>query len=139
MQVAADISRVYFDPPVFGQINPVSSTGRRATYLYTEITEICRKLRDAGWDHRAIVVERKLYPNGSLAMFDMANPKQWGFVQQLNQIAAVDRAYVPIKVQWFEGSISEHWPEDLFLIHCSETQSSLDNLFKATLENDPPV
>jgi hypothetical protein len=136
----AELSHVHFDPPISFQVGPATAAGRKNAYLYTEITEIVRKLRVAGWDHRAIVVERKLYPSGFLATFDMVKPQNWGVVQQLNQTAPSDRDYRPLRVIWFEdGTISEHWPEDLFLVHESETQTDLEDQFKAELSSDPPV
>lgn len=140
MQVAPPVStRVYIDPPVFGQINPPAPTGRKAVYEHHEITAICRELRDAGYDSRAIVVKRRLYANGMPADFDMAQPRNWGFVTELQTYAPHLQAYVPIKVKWVDGSESKHWPEELFLLYWATTQTELSSRFKRQLEDDPPV
>jgi hypothetical protein len=138
--VAVEQCRVYYDAPVCIQINPVSANGRKVQYLYTEITEICRKLRMAGWDTHAIVVKREVYPSGFLAMYEMRKPAKWGVVTQLNHTAPTDRPYVPLKVTWFmDGTVSDHWPEDLFMVMESMSQHELEQQFKAELNSDPPV
>lgn len=134
-----DPCRVYFDKPVFAEIGPPKPAGRASHYSYHEITDIVKKLRTAGWDVRAIVVERKFYSNGLPASYDMALPKNWGFVTELRSSAVVNQIYYPLKVRWVAGHESNHWPEDLFLLYESETQTDLEHQMKAQLDSDPPV
>lgn len=142
MSVAvAEPARVYFDPPVCFQVNPPTVNGRKAQYLYGEVTEIARKLRMAGWDHRAIVVKRQFYAgSGWPNMTEMAKTSSWGAVLQITTTVSADRPYLPLKVVWFvDGSITEHWPEELFLVHESMTQTELDKQFTAEKASDPCV
>lgn len=132
-------SRVYIDPPVFGQINPPAPAGRQTQYAFHEITTICRELRGVGWDARAIVVKRRFYTNGQPAEYELAQPKNWGFVTELAQFVPHNRDYKPIKVAWVDGTVDYYWPEDLFLIENSRTQTELATTFKRQMNDDPPV
>lgn len=136
---AVEQCRVYFDPPVFGEIGPPKPVGRPNHHTYHEISNIVKRLRECGWDTRAIVVERKFYSNGLPATYDLTQPKNWGFVSELRSSAVVNQIYYPLKIVWVDGHTSNHWPEDLFLLYESENQYDLEVLMKAQLESDPPV
>lgn len=139
MSAAVQLCKVYFDPPVMSEIRPVSKSGRRAEYTYNEITTISKKLRDDGWDHRAVVAERQTYATGAIKTYECANPKNWGFVMELRTCSTHNRPYFPLKVLWHNGKEGEYWPEDLFLIHGAVTQYALDEDFKEQMKNDKPV
>lgn len=134
--VSSTSSRVFFDPPVFGQINPPVSMGRSVDLSYQEIQALCKKLRELGWEHRAIVVRRKLYSSGQPATYDMSQWKAWGCVQELRTFSLQHRPYIPLKVQWTDGTETDEWPNDLFLIHAAVAQMDLGRSFEEQLKDD---
>lgn len=137
MQVGApSASRVFFDPPVFGQINPQPSANDRANITYQEINDLCRKMRSLGYDKGAIVTRRKLFSNGKASTYEMSQYKNWGFVEDLRSYSVTGQEYFPFKIKWVEGKSTDEWPEALMLIHPSMDYRYWDKQFELELGND---
>lgn len=129
---AATSTRVLFERPVCETINPNVGKARPTDPNYQEVQQFCRDIRAEGFDERAVVTMLKLYTSGQPATYDMAKPENWGIVIGLRTSSFISpgSVYLPIKVQWVkDGSISEHWPENLMLIHRAMQQHDLGKHF----------
>jgi hypothetical protein len=129
--------KVYFNDPITQTIGPPPLVGRPTALSFSEIQSLIKQLRMEGWDERAVVTRRVFHPSGNPNMYDMCRPINWGIVIDLRTTAIVvtGQPYLPIKVRWVDdGSISEHWPEELVMIHESMGQWETDQRVKERLE-----
>lgn len=95
-------------------------------FTYPEIRALVETYRAEGWDERAIVVR------ANESTYCRSVPVNWGVVIDLNtQPGVMGQTYMPIKVRWvMSGNVSNHWPEDLLLIHKSIDQWSLEQFLE---------
>lgn len=96
-------------------------------FTYEEIRGMTKKYMEQGWDERAIVARAEVH------RFNVSVPYNWGVVIDLNRTPmAGGTQYAPIKVRWIGSSTtSNHWPEELLLIHKSISMWELDQLVDA--------
>jgi hypothetical protein len=135
----SQVSRVFFNKPISGEIKPPGPPGRPTVLSYQEVQDLCRQLRTEGFDIRAIVIKRVMYTNGQPDIYNMSRPINWGSVVDLRStsITTSGQPYFPLKVQWVkDGSISEHWPEDVFLLHKAMSQYEIENVIKEQMIYD---
>ncbi len=120
---ASRLTEVCFNPPIYIEIAAPVPEGRKDTYSYTEIIRLTDDMRLDGWDERAIVMLRSLQNKYYNAM-----PSNWGIVVDLKRTMVYRDVFYPLKVKWFDGSTSEHWPEDLFMVHRAISRLEVDEL-----------
>lgn len=127
------LSRVFFGAPIMGEIKAPQPPGRPTQLGYQEIQALCKGLREVGMQERAVVTLRRVFAgSGMTNNYEMNRPVNWGVVTDLKATVGFTGAvYFPLKVQWIkDGSITEHWPEDLLLIHEAKSSWEMDNLIK---------
>lgn len=130
--------RVHFNEPIVTEIKARAPAERPHALSYHEISALVRKLRDEGFDERAIVVHRVVFPNGMPNKWLMGNPMNWGVVRELRTtvIMGGTEPYRPIKVQWAkDGQQEYYWPEDLILIHSAISQYGVEQVIKEQLDD----
>jgi hypothetical protein len=130
------MTQVFFGAPIFGEIKAPAPVGRPTQMGYAEIQNLCRDLRQKGLQDRSIVtLVRRFSGSGLTNNYEMNKPLNWGVVTDLKTtVGFTGAAYFPLKVQWVkDGAITEHWPEELLLIHEAKSSWDLDNLIKEVL------
>lgn len=140
----SDRTRVLFNKPIEEEIKPVRggpASGRPTSLPFNQIQNLCRALRETGWNERSVVAKRSFYPHGAPNDYEMCQPVSWGVVTDLRVTAMpmTSEPYLPLTVRWVkDGSISKHWPEELVLIHKAMPWSELAKDIKEQI-NDKPV
>lgn len=116
--------QVLFNEPIFGEIK--APTPAVKTWSYNEILELTARYAKRGWSERAVVVL-----SGHTDYYN-AQPMNWGVVTLLRKHPGITgEPYMPLQVQWInQGSISKHWPEDLFFIHLALDKTDIDDIIK---------
>lgn len=136
LPLASKVVEVYFNEPIEEEIKPLQPV-RPTSFSYQDVQVLARRLRAEGWDERAIVSLRREFPHSGLPnWYEMGRPQNWGIVMDLRTtvVAPTGTPYKPIKVRWVsDGSITDHWPEELVLIHEAlsffETEQKLKELY----------
>lgn len=125
-------SRVFFPAPIIGEVAAPRPPGRPTILAYHEIQNLTKALRDDGWDVRSVVSKLIKFNSGTLNYYEMARPLSWGVIVDVrNTVGITGTVYFPFKVQWVaDGSISEHWPEELVLIHDAVSQHTVENIIR---------
>ncbi len=115
-------TKVLFDDPICIELCPPESDkpighpdNRPHHFTHGEINALVARYIEQGWDERAVVVKTDVHK------FQQSSPYNWGIVMDMNRSMGVfGQSYAPIRVRWLgSGTVSSHWPEELYLIHKS--------------------
>lgn len=132
----AEVTEVLFDEPVSFEINPekkLLSKENNDDPSHDEITALVRDCRALGLDENAVVVRRG-------TEWHYKRCRQWGIIVNLKGWRNPGTPYFPLEVLWFDDTptaprTSQHFPEDLFVIHEAKVGGEIEYTIKEQLYN----
>lgn len=132
---------VLFNRPIVQEVNPIPSASssseqghsirqpnntHRRDISPAEIRQAVNQCYKEGLDERAIVTLR-----GFNAEWKTKRVQYWGIVAHLYKYKGYNEEYIPLRVLWTDGSVSRHWPEELFVIHPAVSDDYINGVIDA--------